>query len=106
MRHTTVISMLAWILVPGIAAAQEARATATRVTAAPTIDGRLDDATWRDARWISGLRQREPREGEPATLATEIAFTYDDEALYIGARLHGDSARGPRALSPCSRAAT
>jgi hypothetical protein len=98
MRHTTVISMLALILVPDIAAAQEARATATRVTAAPAIDGRLDDAAWRAARWISGLRQREPREGEPATLATEIAFAYDDNALYVAARLHGDSALGPRAL--------
>ncbi|HVD05154.1 MAG TPA: DUF5916 domain-containing protein [Gemmatimonadaceae bacterium] len=98
MRDTTLALTLISFLLPVAAVAQDASATATRIEATPAIDGRLDDAAWRDAQWISGFRQREPREGEMATLVTEVAFAYDDNALYVAARLHGDSAHGPRAL--------
>lgn len=64
-------------------------AAATRVhdTELLRVDGVLDEDVWRRARWISDLRQREPDEGAPATLATEVAFLYDEAALYVGARL-------------------
>ncbi len=51
------------------------------------IDGRLDEAAWAAATPISRFRQYEPEEGAPATLATEVRVEYDDEALYIGARM-------------------
>jgi hypothetical protein len=73
------------------------RAVAMRTSSAPRIDGRLDDVLWRDARWISEFTQREPQEGAPATLRTEVAFAFDDDALYVAARMESDSA-GVRAL--------
>ena len=51
------------------------------------IDGRLDEAPWREAPAASEFRQRQPAEGEPASERTEVRFLYDDEALYIGARM-------------------
>ncbi len=64
------------------------RITAVRVgRATPHIDGRLDDAAWREARWVSDFTQKEPDQGRPATLRTEVALVYDDDALYIGARM-------------------
>jgi hypothetical protein len=54
---------------------------------APEIDGRLDDAVWRSARWTSGFRQKDPQEGAPAGTPTEVAFAFDEGALYIAARL-------------------
>ncbi|MEO7457785.1 MAG: DUF5916 domain-containing protein, partial [Gemmatimonadaceae bacterium] len=58
-----------------------------RRTAPITVDGRLDEAAWAAASPITQLRQRNPNEGAAATLATEIRILYDDNALYIGARM-------------------
>ena len=52
-----------------------------------TIDGRLDEEAWRQGTPISELRQQRPTEGGPATLATEVRILYDDDALYVGARM-------------------
>ena len=86
---------LAWA---GPAAAQmsaeeaehEARpvATAVRFDGAIRIDGRLDEAAWADAPAVTGFRQIEPEEGAPSSQRTVVRILYDDEALYVGARLH------------------
>ena len=65
------------------------RMRAVRVGRAPSpeIDGRLDDGAWARAAWISDFVQKEPEQGAAPSVATEIAFVYDDEALYVGARM-------------------
>ena len=63
---------------------------AMRVDEAPVLDGRLDERVWQNAEALSGFVQREPVEGATPTDATEIRFIYDDDAIYIGARMHGD----------------
>lgn len=82
-------------------------ARASRRVGAIEIDGSLDDSAWRAATPITGLRQYQPQEGAPASLPTEIWLLYDDEALYIGARMsEPQGARGVRApLARRSRAA-
>lgn len=65
---------------------------------APRIDGRLDDAAWRDAAWITSFTQREPVEGSAASGRTEVAFTFDDGALYVGARMTSPKGEQVRAL--------
>lgn len=68
-------------------------AHAVRVPAgAIDVDGRLDEAAWRSARPITDFVQREPVEGAPPTDRMEVRFAYDDDALYVGARLY---ASGP-----------
>ena len=42
---------------------------------------------WAGAPVVTDLLQRDPEEGKPATERTEIRVAYDDNALYIGARL-------------------
>ena len=59
-----------------------------RVTTPPRIDGMLDEAAWQLATPISGFTQSKPREGEPATEATEVRILYDSSAIYIGAKLY------------------
>ena len=51
------------------------------------LDGRLDDDAWRDASFTGGFIQKDPAEGEPSTEETQVAFLYDDHALYVGAKL-------------------
>jgi hypothetical protein len=62
-------------------------AGAARSTGPITIDGRLDEASWQRATPITGFRQFQPREGAAATLPTEVRFQFDEEALYVGARM-------------------
>ncbi|HEX2080336.1 MAG TPA: DUF5916 domain-containing protein [Longimicrobium sp.] len=94
-RHRTAGLALALCLaLPAAAAAQapapEARQIrATRVDAAPNVDGRLDDAVWRQASWVSDFTTREPVEGARPAGATEVAFLVDGGNLYVGARLRG-----------------
>ena len=53
-----------------------------------SIDGRLDDETWRTAPAATDFRQQDPHEGQNATERTEVRIAYDQEALYIGARMY------------------
>ncbi len=57
------------------------------IGAAPSIDGRLDDAAWSAATVISDFVQKIPVEGATPSVATEVRLLYDDDALYVGARL-------------------
>ena len=58
--------------------------TATR----PVIDGVLDDAVWANAARIDDLHQVNPVEYAAPSERTEIFLLYDDDALYVGARLY------------------
>ena len=62
-------------------------ATSVRREGAVAVDGRLDEQAWQRATPVTELRQFQPTEGAPASLATEVRVLYDDEALYIGARM-------------------
>jgi hypothetical protein len=59
---------------------------AVSVEEAPTLDGVLDDAVWGVAVPLSGFRQKDPREGEPASEDTTVLVIYTEEALYFGFR--------------------
>ncbi len=67
-------------------AAAEVRAV--RLGEPLSLDGRLDDPAWAQAQPSTRFTQRQPREGDPATERTEVRLLYDDDALYVGARLY------------------
>ena len=75
---------------PGLVRAQNERPSvgAVRVTSRIELDGRLDETAWAEAPAATGFRQREPDEGAPATQRTEVRFLYDNDALYVGARMY------------------
>lgn len=55
------------------------------------VDGRLDDEAWSRARFFSDFLQKEPNQGELPTERTEVAFLYDEGALYVGARMYSSN---------------
>lgn len=57
----------------------------------PVIDGLLQESGWQTARIAEGFVQMRPQEGAPASEKTEVRMLYDDDALYIGARLYDSS---------------
>ncbi|HEX8905804.1 MAG TPA: hypothetical protein VF771_13220, partial [Longimicrobiaceae bacterium] len=67
------------------AAAPTVRAVAR--TAAVRVDGVLDEEVWATAPAATDFRQQRPNEGRPSAEKTEVRFAYDDQALYIGARM-------------------
>lgn len=64
------------------------QATATRVpNGSIRVDGRLDDEVWQKATPITDFIQKEPTEGAAPTDPMEVRLAYDDDVLYVGARM-------------------
>ena len=67
---------------------------ATRAARPPAIDGRDDDAVWREAPPITAFQEWRPSEGGPPKLPTEAKIAYDAANLYVFVRAfdpHPDS---------------
>src|SRR4029077_213574 len=70
------------------------RVIATRAAQPPVIDGRDDDAVWREAKPITGFQEWRPSEGGPPKLPTEAKVAYDAANMYVFVRAfdpHPDS---------------
>jgi uncharacterized protein DUF5916/cellulose/xylan binding protein with CBM9 domain len=78
---------LLFAAVPALAQQAAPGARAQRIAEGPVIDGRLDEAAWKDAPEIGGFRQKEPEEGAPASEPTTVRVLYDASSLYIGVQL-------------------
>ncbi len=59
-----------------------------RVDEAPVIDGLLDDSVWENATVIRDLHQYDPAEHGVPTEESIFYVMYDDDNLYVGARLY------------------
>ncbi|MDQ2794381.1 MAG: carbohydrate binding family 9 domain-containing protein [Bacteroidota bacterium] len=57
-------------------------------TAAPKMDGVLDEAVWQTAPIATDFYELEPTPGPREKHKTEVRVLYDDAALYIGAVMH------------------
>ncbi|HXV85197.1 MAG TPA: DUF5916 domain-containing protein [Gemmatimonadales bacterium] len=51
------------------------------------LDGRLNEPASQDATPITQFVQREPVENDPPQMPTEVRVLYDEDALYVGARM-------------------
>jgi len=72
-------------------------ATAVRRTSPIVLDAQLDEPAWRAAPPVTRFVQSDPDEGKPPTQRTEIRFLFDDDALYIGAKMFDDA--GPAGVT-------
>lgn len=61
---------------------------ALRIDSTIEIDGRLIEENWLKAEVATGFIQEDPYPGKKAGLESVIRVLYDDDAIYIGARLH------------------
>jgi hypothetical protein len=76
------------------------RLTAARRTHPIHLDGVLDEPDWALAGVATSFTQRFPDPGRPATFQTEVRILYDNDAIYVGARMfdpHPDSIVAPMA---------
>ena len=71
------------------------------VSDAPKIDGILNEPFWSSLIPITDFVQEEPDNMDVPTEKTEVYLTYDNEALYIGARLYdSEPSKIVRQLAP------
>jgi hypothetical protein len=68
--------------------AQEKSVRIVRAHAPPEIDGVLDDAVWSSAAVVDDLHEIQPTEYAEPSERTVVYILYDENALYIGARLY------------------
>src|SRR5213083_102133 len=101
MKTGLALALLIVVQLPRLLASQSApppplppTTAAHVVSAPPVIDGRLNDAAWRDATPITGFIQRERHEGAPITERTEVRIVTDGQALYVGAWLYDTDPSG------------
>ncbi len=73
---------------PAASARPAPRLTAVRTAEKIAIDGRLEEADWQRAQPAKDFLQKDPDEGQPASEATEVRFLFDDDAIYVGARMY------------------
>ena len=59
----------------------------TRTAVPPVIDGHIDDQEWAGATVVKDFHQTAPTDGGVPTEPTIVQVSYDDEFLYIAARL-------------------
>ena len=78
-------------VLPPAMAARDAEGNVTlrafRVVEGVVLDGRLDEAIYMEVQPAADFIQQEPNEGAPATERTEAWVFYDDDDLYVAARL-------------------
>ncbi|HEY0305833.1 MAG TPA: DUF5916 domain-containing protein, partial [Longimicrobiales bacterium] len=65
-------------------------AMATRLSGTVSVDGRLDEAVWASVPAITQFHQTQPLQGAAPTQRTEVRVTFDDEAIYVAARMYDD----------------
>ena len=61
---------------------------AVRLSAPFRLDGVLDEPFYSDVSPVTGFVQSLPDEGEPASEETEVWISFDDDKVYVSARLH------------------
>lgn len=75
-------------------AANRKQASATRVpNGSIRVDGRLDEEIWQQVVPITDFIQKEPTEGAQPTDAMDVRIAYDDDVLYVGARMQSKDGR-------------
>ena len=60
---------------------------AIRLTAPIQLDGRLDEAIYAEVQAVSGFMQVLPGDGDPATEKTEAWVMFDENNIYVAARM-------------------
>jgi len=63
------------------------RYTASRLATEPRIDGKTDDAVWAAVPFAQNFTQFSPDPGKPSRFRTEVKVAYNDDALFVAARM-------------------
>lgn len=90
---------LAVLLVPALVAAQSPNHTVSmpRIEAEIVVDGKLDEAVWRQATRLDGFHQYQPVDSRPAEDSTVVLMWYSPTAIHFGIMAYDRVPEGVRA---------
>ena len=102
MNKKYIIQLLVVVCVPFLVAAQMTQAQEEKPvietrdigTSEIKLDGVLDEEVWRSVTPATGFIQEDPDEGEACTEKSEIYVIYNEDNLYIGAKLYDSDPSG------------
>ncbi len=95
-----VVTVLAMATGPAVAAPASAKhVDAGRAGGPVVLDGALDEPAWQAASVTRDFLQKDPVENARPSHPTEVRIIYDDDALYIGARMWSAPGRTRRSLT-------
>ncbi|MEO8294038.1 MAG: DUF5916 domain-containing protein [Gemmatimonadota bacterium] len=87
-QHLVIIFGLVFLSTASLACQEAVRRIEARALMGTiAVDGDLGDSAWARAHFTADFTQKDPVEGAAATTLTEVAFLFDEDALYIGARM-------------------
>lgn len=81
------------------APAQVKVAQALKTGQPPRIDGKLDDAVWKQASPVTDFITSTPKFGDAPLKKTEVRILYDNNSIYVGALMYDDPANVRRQLT-------
>ena len=81
------LAVPAFAAAPGVPAVHTGAIQAARMDQPVLLDGALDEDVWKTAAPVADFTQRDPDQGVPPRQKTEVRVAYDDDALYVGARM-------------------
>ena len=64
---------------------------ATSISAAPVINGILDEEIWKLGDWVDDFTQNEPYNGRKASQRTEFKIIFDEDNLYVAIKAYDTS---------------
>ena len=74
-----------------VCSAQTKKHTATKITGSIKLDGKSDDAAWKNIGIINDFIISYPDFGKQPTKATEVKIAYNNEAIYVLATMFDDA---------------
>ena len=72
----------------GVPAVHVGAIQAVRTDRPVIVDGLLNEEVWKTATPVADFTQRDPDQGVPPRQKTEVRVAYDDDAIYVGARMY------------------
>ena len=89
LKRSLIILLLATVFINGLQSQITRKSfDAQRTESKFKIDGILDEEDWTSGSVITDFSQTRPNPLEPSARKTEVWFRYDDEAIYIAAKLY------------------
>ncbi|HYE13386.1 MAG TPA: DUF5916 domain-containing protein, partial [Pyrinomonadaceae bacterium] len=89
----TPVKAVAGKSVPALPPEKASPVRVPRFDAAPVIDGKLDDAVWKQAAVLKDFYQINPGDNVEPTAPTEVFIGYDSKHLYLAFRAYDDPAK-------------
>lgn len=98
------LNVLILVILPGLAWTQQKPSVRIAYTDTPVrIDGKLDDAAWSLADVATGFMQYFPFDTSRAESQTEVRLAYDDQFLYVGAKMYNKNPERSQYVTPSLR---